>query len=403
MKKILRIYISILLLSTLIACKPSKTDENLEQDLNEPVIDSTFEEYLKNDVDGFKPTMSKIIDSFSEYYFKTNEVSNLKFDNSDVSISTNGTFEEMKLDGVNGVLWQEDRNCYFYYNEDLKQKVLKVNLDDVENHLVETSMIIQEVNVSKILSNVVLILLKTPEISLESNLDNIDFVADDFIVRIDDVYELKQESIARVVSKLSNGMVSKDEVYSEMKRSFERLIVNFKYINGKIRDIGLVMETNDNVLETKYSLSIKLTYEENEINSIMFGTNLFINYFETSQNDKLIVSSGTISNDETTLNFKLESTKQLKLDVIINNNKFYSNSEIIENDIIYNFKVDLNKNDGLINSGNINITTDAQNKVYDGSLKISLLDNKDIIIPEISMDNAEDLLELIINFFDISN
>ena len=231
---------------------------------------------------------------------------------------------------------------------------------------------------------------------LENLITKVKLTSNDFIEKDNKIYELKRESLVKIIVTITNGKTTNEKVGQVLDKYFEKLVVNVKYDNGKIRNIGIIVEVNLVDMELKSSLSIKPVYNEDEIESLEYGVNYSINYFDSLKKDFIINGYGTIKTDGISLNIKLKMETTTEISISLSNeNLELSYLELDEkNDIEKNFALVLTFKEKTLNSMTITYSfKENRNRKY---FIVILNPLEEFEIPDITKEDAIDFLDYFI-------
>lgn len=394
MKKFLCILIALLFASFLVSCKPKEETQepNNNEELNEPVDTTSFDEYLNKNINSLN------IEKFNSLFpreLNTSFISQIKMPNSTCSIEVEKIESLEKYNDTNTFLWQQDQIIYAYCKTEDEQ-VIKFDLLKIEEALTNG---LSEFN-SFQLSDVVDLLLSeingSSEVKLANLLEKINLTSDDFYVKENNVYELKRETISKIIVAITNNRFSPEEALELMDKYVKKLSISLTYDNGKIRNIGIIVEISGlNSAEIKNSLSINLIYNNDDFQGIDFGTNLSVNYYDVKNTDFIINAYGSVFENDFTLNLKLSTKIITEILVSIKDNEYTFNYEEkneeqkITKNIVCNFTI----KEEMIDSFSA-VYENKEDKLQQKlSLKLSV--DGEIEIPEVDINEAEDIFDLL--------
>lgn len=391
MKKLLCFLTALSFIFLLTSCKVANytIEQESEEQFNEPVDDTSFDEYLN------KAFNSLTIDKVNELFPKkvnTSIISDYKVPNSNISFEIEGFEEFEKYNELNASIWQEEKTIYAFSEE----KVLKLELSDLQ-YLLDRYVL--ELNDKSVVDIIDLFLNKitgTDDVNLENLITKVKLTSNDFIEKDNKIYELKRESLVKIIVTITNGKTTNEKVGQVLDKYFEKLVVNVKYDNGKIRNIGIIVEVNLVDMELKSSLSIKPVYNEDEIESLEYGVNYSINYFDSLKKDFIINGYGTIKTDGISLNIKLKMETTTEISISLSNeNLELSYLELDEkNDIEKNFALVLTFKEKTLNSMTITYSfKENRNRKY---FIVILNPLEEFEIPDITKEDAIDFLDYFI-------
>lgn len=361
-------------------------EQESEEQFNEPVDDTSFDEYLN------KAFNSLTIDKVNELFPKkvnTNIISDYKVPNSNISFEIEGFEEFEKYNELNASIWQEEKTIYAFSEE----KVLKLELSDLQYLLNQFVLELNDKSVVDIINLFLKEISGTDDVNLENLITKVKLTSNDFIEKDNKIYELKRESLVKIIVAITNGKTTNEKVGQVLDKYFEKLVVNIKYDNGKIRNIGMIVEVNLVDMELKSSLSIKPVYSEDEIETLEYGVNYSINYFDSLKKDFIINGYGTIKTDGISLNIKLKMETTTEISISLSNeNLELSYLEIDEkNDIEKNFVLVLTFKEKTLNSMTITYSLkENRNRKY---FIVILNPLEEFEIPEITKEDAIDFLD----------
>lgn len=393
MKKFVYILIATIFILILSSCKVvEETEKPLEkEELNEPVDNTTFDEYLNKNINTIN--LEKFNEIFSiniDYDF----ISNISLPKGNVIFETNG-FEKLEKYNENDViLWQEDNIIYTYSNIDEKEELIKFDLEEIDDYLTADFVEIDGIYLSDVLDALLKEINGTDDISFGLLLEKLNLTSNDFIKKENDIYELKRETITRFIVAASNNSISLDKASQILENYFEKLMINVKFENGKIRDIGMILEVNfQNSFELKTSLSIKFQYDDSKLFKVDFGINLSINYLSGDKNDLIVSMYGYILENETNLHIKLIKDKITEISFILNKNlyqlEFFETDK--EDNLNKEFKINFSMEEDAVSGLDVSYRIDQGRN--EKNIKIRFLKEVEIDIPKIQVEDAVSIFD----------
>lgn len=393
MKKFVYILIATIFILILSSCKVvEETEKPLEkEELNEPVDNTTFDEYLNKNINTIN--LEKFNEIFSiniDYDF----ISNISLPKGNVIFETNG-FEKLEKYNENDViLWQEDNIIYTYSNIDEKEELIKFDLEEIDDYLTADFVEIDGIYLSDILDALLKEINGTDDISFGLLLEKLNLTSNDFIKKENDIYELKRETITRFIVAASNNSISLDKASQILENYFEKLMINVRFENGKIRDIGMILEVNfQNSFELKTSLSIKFQYDDSKLLKVDFGINLSINYLSGDKNDLIVSMYGYILENETNLHIKLIKDKITEISFILNKNlyqlEFFETDK--EDNLNKEFKINFSTEEDVVSGLDVSYRIDQGRN--EKNMQIHFSKELEIDIPKIQVEDAVNIFD----------
>ena len=383
MNKILFFLLSIVSILGLVACTPNEKSDNLDEATwDEPIDNTTFEEYLENNLNNL--TSSKI----DEIFDFDIDIDNIIIPSLYLEVETDGVYDS-EVDKA--YIWKDENKIYAYYEEN--EEIILYNLDIV-GFVNCLGLDIENKKISNLLEKVIVSFSNNPDNNLDYYLSKINLTLDDFIVRADGIYELKHSSIARIIEILSDGNISQNDAYNNINKTFEKLVINFKFANGKVRNIGVVLETRDTTRDLKISFSMKPIYAIDGVLGLEFGTNMYENYLSNEGQDYKISCSGKITSNELDISFALKNDKEYDLKLTYKAENINIKYSDIKEDTEHSILVDLVLVDNAVKSGTIDVIQNCEFWNEDGYMSVTIT-QQDFSLIELDLENSMDLLEII--------
>lgn len=389
MKRILNILFVIFVSVSLISCaivEEPKVEETKEE-INNDDKSTSFDEYLKNN----KLDINQL-NELININIEDNFVANLQIPSSYITVNVDNFEEYLDYDESNIKLWQQDKELFLYSEKDENANLYKLDLLEVEQLITKSLPDLSQKQFSDIVDLLLLEIFKEKTVKFEEIINKINFNIDDFIIKGEDTYELKHESIAKLIASFYGESLSEQDALDFLKENFKKLLINVQFYNSKIHDIGILIETDIEDIEIKTSLSIRLIYENNELIGFDFGNNIFINYFSTDKTDFIVNSYGTITKDKIQFVIKVISDKITELEFLKQQSGFeLSISEEDEEENIKLFNVKCSLEEEKLKSGKllyfIKINKEQQ------KLELVLNVEEEFEIPSIDLKDAIDILD----------
>lgn len=303
------IFVSVSLISCAIVEEP-KVEETKEE-INNDDKSTSFDEYLKNN----KLDINQL-NELININIEDNFVANLQIPSSNITVNVDNFDEYLDYDESKIKLWQQDKELFLYSEKDENANLYKLDLLEVEQLITKSLPDLSQKQFSDIVDLLLLEIFKEKTVKFEEIINKINFNIDDFIIKGEDTYELKHESIAKLIASFYGESLSEQDALDFLKENFKKLLINVQFYNNKIHDIGILIETNIDDIEIKTSLSISLIYENNELIGFDFGNNIFINYFSTDKTDFIVNSYGTITKDKIQFVIKVISDETIELEFL---------------------------------------------------------------------------------------
>lgn len=408
--------------------KTEGEDKKTPDDWTEPTDKTTFEQYLDKYVNSFNAavldknfgSIDNTVEEVGDMVLETLDSINIPATN--VTFKTEGAAVSTGLNGVSGTLWQEKDTLYAYVSVDGEYEAVKLDIAQVEKLVSESLNQVEDSVASVKPSDAINMYLM--QLGLDTTLDellkNVEFDLNDFTDKGNGTYELKVETIGRLVEDLSEGAVSSEEVVEEIYDTFEKFVITFNYSNGKIRGFGLTIKvTEEDYMSLEESVEMNFSYGANGLNGISYSavmTNDFVDY-----TDVALTVEGSFTNTGMSLDFSYTEESyyegHLKLDesglearfngeieeapvnveVKFDSKKLYANMEVeIDDNEKGIITLDLELKNNWVDNGKLIVEVDSLSEETEGKLVANVTSGK-IDIPSISEDEAEDLLELIMN------
>jgi hypothetical protein len=395
MKKFISVLITAICLFGLVSCKVvDETKEPLEpEELNEPIDNTTFEDYLSKTLNTLN------IEKFNKLFPKkinTDIISDFKMPNANVTFETNGFEKLEKYNEQNLFLWQEENILYSY--SEANEELFFLDLLEAENLIANELNELDGLGLSNILELLIKKIANTNNISFTTLLEEINLTSNDFESKDNNAYVLKRETISRMIVAISNNTISIEKASKILDNYFDKFFVILTYKNGKIRDIGVILEVNfQNSFELKTSLSIKFQYDGSKLLKVDFGINLSVNYLSGDKNDLIVTTYGYILENETNLHIKLIKDEITEISFILSKNSYQL--EFIETDKETNlnkeFKINLLMEEDVISVLDVLYSIDQGRN--EKNIKIHFSKNLEMDIPEIQIEDAVSILDYLID------
>jgi hypothetical protein len=393
MKKFVYILIATIFILILSSCKVvEETEKPLEkEELNEPVDNTTFDEYLNKNINTIN------LEKFNEIFsinIDCDFISNISFPKGNIIFEVDG-FEKLEKYNENDViLWQEDNVIYTYSNIDEKEELIKFDLAEIEDYLTADFVEIDGIYLSDILDALLKEINGTDDISFGLLLEKLNLTSNDFIKKENDIYELKRETITRFIVAASNNSISLDKASQILENYFEKLMINVKFENGKIRDIGMILEVNfQNSFELKTSLSIKFQYDDSKLFKVDFGINLSINYLSGDKNDLIVAMYGFILENETNLHIKLIKDEITEISFVLSENiyqlEFFEIDK--EDNLNKEFKINFSMEEDAVSGLDVSYRIDQGRN--EKNIQIHFSKELEIDIPKIQVEDAVSIFD----------
>ena len=377
MRKIFYLLFTVTFILLLSSCK---INSNTETDrVEEEKVDLiAFEQFLKENK--FKKVLLEILQRID---VNPSFLSALDIEKYELNLKSEGYKKEELEETGEGVLWFNEDNIYFSLNN--SKSKYKANINELENSIYGKFSSLNEVNITNIFDELLKKLSNNEEASLSHAIECYNFTISDFDIINKDTLILKNESIVKIVS---NAFTSNEQEYvaKQFQILFNRMIVSLKFENNVITSIGLVYQTNKNLLlNMKYFASFKIEYFSNEISRVYFAKNIFIDFNESEKTDIHYIVKNNYNDEKYELDLRLNFGEN-EINLVINDDEIkYFRKEI--NDLFTEeVSIDLDIEKNILQSGNI---TYEKN---DKSINIEFEKDEEIIIPNIELDEFGNIL-----------
>lgn len=377
MRKIFYLIFTVTFILLLSSCK---INSNTETDrVEEEKVDLiAFEQFLKEN--RFKKVLLEILQRID---VNPSFLSALDIEKYELNLKSEGYKKEELEETDEGVLWFNEDNIYFSLNN--SKSKYKANINELENSIYGKFSSLNEVNITNIFDELLKKLSNNEEASLSHAIECYNFTISDFDIINKDTLILKNESIVKIVS---NAFTSNEQEYvaKQFQILFNRMIVSLKFENNVITSIGLVYQTNKNLLlNMKYFASFKIEYFANEISRVYFAKNIFIDFNESEKTDVHYIVENNYNDEKYELDLRLNFGEN-EINLVINDDEIkYFRKEI--NDLFTEeVSIDLDIEKNILQSGNI---TYEKN---DKSINIEFEKDEEIIISNIELDEFGNIL-----------
>ena len=283
MRKLLSFLLVLLAVFTLAACNNedksagSNTEEPKTEEWVEPVDDTTFEEFLDEKVNDFDS--AALDEAVGEVEANPEQILQIKVPNTSIAFKCTGAALSTDMDGVTGVLWQE--GTVLYANAEVAGESSLVKLDLAT--LVAMIPTGEDAMKPSEMLDALLAEALGEGTTLDSLLESVNFTLADFTDKGEGVYELKHSAVARIVSNISKGAVKAEDLEAQLAEMFDKLVVSFKYNNGKVRNITVDMANE----EQSQNMSVDLKYGPNGLNGFDLADTLSVKQYSYTDPEKL--------------------------------------------------------------------------------------------------------------------
>lgn len=402
MRKLLGLLMMLLLVVSLAACNNSKeeTEEAKTGEWVEPTDNTTFEEFLDENVNSFD---SEKLDSLfgEEQQPKPEDILDIKIPNLSAKLSTSGEYDELPIvEGTSCVAWQEGTVIYAAATVEGQTETLKLDLADLvelADQAMEESYVKPSEAINMLLANSL-----GSRYDLDYFLDKIDFDLDDFKDKGKGVYELKLEAVADLIEEITEGEVKAEDVLAELEL-FDVLSVTFKYSNGKIRNISVNIETAEDEPDMKITASLDLSYGKDGVNGLAIDFSMTADQYAVDRQTDVteLTLKANVSAEALSVKFGMKVVGR-SMTAVGGEIEFEAEADAskIKAELKVTSKgepqgvvtVDLKLDDNWVSEGSVVVEQLIEGQ--EGKLTVTLAGGSNVKLPNIDKSEAMDLMDL---------